>query len=76
MVVLLVVPLGIFDVVHGNHACILFESAGSNSSEFLHMGTTAEEIANMNAEGTNIGTSFARNPEDTHVALFVVLNEL
>lgn len=68
-------PLGIFDVVHGDHAGILFESAGSDSSEFLHVGTTAEQIANMNAQGTNVGTCLAGNPEYTHVALFVVLNK-
>jgi len=29
----------------------------------------------MNAQGTYVGTSLAGNPEDTHVALFVVLNQ-
>ena len=30
----------------------------------------------MDAEGTHIGSSFAADPENAHIALFVVLNQL
>ena len=40
------------------------------------MGTTTEEIADMYTEGTDVGASFAADPENTHIAVFVVLNQL
>jgi len=40
------------------------------------MGTTSEEVTNMDTEGTNVSSSLTGDPEDSHVALFVVLNEL
>jgi len=40
------------------------------------MGTTSEEVTDMNTEGSDVSSSFTGNPEDAHVTLFVVLNEL
>lgn len=68
-------PLSVFYVVEGHHTCVFFQSTRSNSSKFLHVGTTAEEVAQMNAKGSDVGASFAVNPDDTHVSFFVVLDE-
>ena len=40
------------------------------------MGTTTEEIADMHTEGTDVGASFTADPENAHVTVFVVLNQL
>jgi hypothetical protein len=72
----LVVPLGIKNVVHGDHGVVFLEGTGTDTSEFLHVRTTSEEVTEMDTEGTDIGSSFAGNPEDTEISLFIVLNEL
>jgi hypothetical protein len=37
--------------------------------------TTSEEVTEMDTKSTDIGSSFAGNPEDTEISLFIVLNE-
>ena len=73
--VLLEMPLGIFDVVHSDHGFVLFEGTASYSPELGHVCTTSEKVTDMNAKSSNIGTSLATDPEDTHVSLFVVLEK-
>jgi len=76
VVVLLEVPLGVLDVVHGNHGLVFLEGSGTHTSELLHVSTAAEEVTQMDAEGSNVSSSFAGDPENTHVAFLVVLNEV
>ncbi len=40
------------------------------------MSTAAQNVADMDAKSTNVGTSFATDPEDTHISLLVVVEEL
>jgi hypothetical protein len=40
------------------------------------VSTAAENISDVDTEGTDVGTSFARDPEDAHVTLLVVVEEL
>ncbi len=39
------------------------------------MSTAAEKVTNMNTEGSNVGTSFTADPENTHVSVFIELNK-
>jgi len=41
LAVLLKVPLGILDIVHGDHRCVLLEGSTSHSSKLLHVSTTS-----------------------------------
>ena len=75
-VVLLVVPLSVLHVVHRDHGGVLHQRAGADTAELLHVSSTAEQVTEMHAKGTDVGASFAVNPHDTHVTSFVVLNEL
>jgi len=74
--VLLEVPLGVLDVVHGDHGVVLLEGTGSHSAELLHVSAASEDVADMHAKGSHVGTSFAAEPEDTHIALHIVIEEL
>ena len=62
--------------MHGHHGLVLLEGATTDTSQLLHMSTTAEKIANMDAEGTNVSTSLAAHPENTHITVLVILNQL
>ena len=76
IVELFIVPLSVLDVVHGDHGLVLLEGARAGTSQLLHVSTAAENISDVDTEGTDVGTSFARNPEDAHVTLLVVVEEL
>ena len=76
VVVLLEVPLSILDVVHRHHGLVLFEGTGAHTTQLLHMSTATEEVANMDTKRTHISASLTADPEDAHVALVVVLNQL
>lgn len=73
----IVLPLGIQDIVKGDHLSVgLRHDTTANSAEFLHMGADSEEQTKMDTECSDIGTGLARNPEDTEVAVIVELDEL
>jgi hypothetical protein len=55
---------------------LLAEVTGTNTTELLHVTTNTKEITEVNAESTDISTGLTRDPEDTEVALLIVLNEL
>jgi len=74
--VLLKVPLSVLDVVHGDHGLVFLKSTGAGSAELLHVCATAEDISDMDTKGTNVSSSLARDPEDTHVALQIVIEKL
>ena len=40
------------------------------------MRTTPKQVTDVHAKGSDVGSSFARNPENAHISLFIVLNEL
>jgi len=40
------------------------------------MSTASEQVTNMDTEGSHVGASFAAHPEDAHVSVFVVLDQL
>ena len=74
--VLLEVPLSILNIVQSDHAAIFFQSTRSVSAEFLHVGAAAEQVSNVDAHGSNVGTSLAAHPEDAHVSFFVEFKQL
>ena len=62
--------------MHGHHRCILLKGSTSDTSQLLHVSAAAEKISDMDAKGTNVSASLAANPENTHITVFVVFNEL
>lgn len=40
------------------------------------MGSTSEQVADVDAECSDVGTCLTADPEDAEVSLFVVLNDL
>ena len=40
------------------------------------MSTAAKEIADVHTESTDVGSSLTRDPEDAHISVFIVFNEL
>lgn len=69
-------PLGIEDVVEGNELLALVHGTTANTAELLHVAADTEEKTQVDAEGTDVGTSLAADPEDTEVAVIVKLNQL
>jgi len=70
------VPLGIKDVVHGDHGLVLLEGTGADTSKFLHVGAATEEVTEMDAESTDVGTGLTGDPDNSEVSLLIVLDEL
>lgn len=71
----LIKPLGILDVVHGDHGLVLLHGSGSDSSELLHMGTNIQVVTEVNTLSSDISSGFARNVEDSHVLLSVEIEK-
>lgn len=69
-------PLGIENVVEGDHILGLVHSTGPHTAQLLHVGANTEEKTQVHAEGTDIGTSLAADPEHTELPLIVELIEL
>ena len=69
-------PLGVQDVMEGDELLGLVHGTTANTSKLLHVSTNAEQQAQVDAKGTDVGTSLAANPEDTEVAVIVKLDEL
>ena len=76
VVVLVEVPLSILHIVHRHHGLVLLERTTAHTPKLLHVGTAAKQVAEMDAESSHIGASFAADPEDAHVAVLVVLDQL
>lgn len=69
-------PLGIENVVEGDELLALVHGTGADTAEFLHVTADTEEETKVDAEGTDVGTSLAADPEDAEVAVIVKLDEL
>ena len=62
--------------MHRHHGVILLHGTTADTSQFLHVSTAAQQVTDMDAQSTDIGSSFAADPKDPHVTVFIVLNEL
>ena len=40
------------------------------------MGTAAQDVTDVHAKRTNVGTSLAADPEDAHITLLIVVEQL
>lgn len=77
LVALVVVEvLGIKDIVKGDEVLLLVHGTRSHTSQLLHVSTDTQQKTKVNTECTDVGTSFARNPEDTELSLVVELVKL
>lgn len=68
--------LGVKDIVEGDEVLLLVHSTRSHTSQLLHMSTDTQQKTKVNTECTDVGTSLARNPEDTELSLVVELVKL
>lgn len=62
--------------MHGDNVVSLAHSSRPDTPELLHVTSDAEEESQVHAEGTDVGSSLARDPEDTKVTLVVELDKL
>ncbi|URE22934.1 hypothetical protein MUK42_17056 [Musa troglodytarum] len=69
-------PLGIQHIMHGRHVILLAKDPRADPPQFLHVPSDAKDQTEMDAEGTNIGSSLAGDPEDNQVPVGVVLKQL
>jgi hypothetical protein len=74
--VVVVEPLGVENVVQRNEALGLVHGSRPDTAELLHVGTNTEEKTKVHAEGTDVGSGFAADPEDTELPLVVKLVEV
>lgn len=71
-----VLPLSIKNVVEGNHlAVVLPHGTTAHTAQLLHVRADAEEQAQVDAEGSDVGSGLARHPKDAEVAIVVELDQ-
>lgn len=73
---MVVSPLGILDVVHGDEVIIFSHQTTSDSSEFFHVSSDSEKETHMNAECSDVGSGLAGDPEDSESLFLIVLEQL
>lgn len=71
--VVVVDPLGVHNIVQGDHALGLVHSTGAHTTKFLHVSADTKEQTQVDTECTDISTSLTAYPEDTEMALVVEL---
>lgn len=69
-------PLGVKNVVEGDELLGLVHGTGADTAQLLHVAADTEEETQVDAQGTDVGTGLAADPEDTQVAVVVELDEL
>ena len=69
--VVVVEPLGIKNVVESDQALGLVHSTRPHTAQLLHVRTNTEQKTQVNAEGTDVSTSLAADPENTKLPLIV-----
>jgi hypothetical protein len=74
--VVVVDPLGVKNVVESDQALGLVHGTRPHTAQLLHVGTNTEQKTQVDAEGTDVGSSLAADPEDTELPLIVELVEL
>lgn len=60
----------------GDEALVLVHGTTAHSAKLLHVAADTEEETKVDAEGSDVGTSLAADPEDTEVTVIVKLDEL
>lgn len=69
-------PLSVQDVVEGDKLLSLVHGTTADTAQLLHVAADTQQQTQVDAEGTDVGTSLAADPEDTEVAVVVKLDEL
>jgi hypothetical protein len=60
----------------GDEVLLLVHGTRSHTSQLLHVSTDTQQETKVDTECTDVGTSLARNPEDTELSLIVELVEV
>mmetsp|Transcript_13280 Transcript_13280/g.24991 ORF Transcript_13280/g.24991 Transcript_13280/m.24991 type:complete len:213 (+) Transcript_13280:446-1084(+) len=68
--------LRIQNIMHRGHVLVLVEDTGSITAKLLHVRADTEHEAEMDAEGSDVGTSLAGGPQYRHLSFGVVFNKL
>lgn len=69
-------PLRVKNIMQSDHVVLLIHSPAANTAEFLHVRTDSKEQTQVHAEGTNVGTRLAANPEHTEMSVVIKLQQL
>lgn len=69
-------PLCVEDIVHGDHVVVLAQRTAAHATELLHVASDAEQETEVDAERPDVGARLARHPEHSEVALLVEFQEL
>jgi hypothetical protein len=69
-------PLGIENIVESDQALGLIHGTTADTSKLLHVATDTEKKTQVDAEGSDISTGLAADPEDTEVSVVVELDKL
>mmetsp|Transcript_46471 Transcript_46471/g.77221 ORF Transcript_46471/g.77221 Transcript_46471/m.77221 type:complete len:358 (-) Transcript_46471:304-1377(-) len=67
--------LGIEYVVHGHHVVAFAQVTRAHSTQFLHVGRSAAQQTQMNAQRTNVSARLTTNVEHAQSTLLIVLNQ-
>jgi hypothetical protein len=68
--------LGVEDVVHRDNVVVLAHRSRTNTTKLLHVSSNSKKETKVHAEGTDVSSGLARDPEDTEVTVVVKLDEL
>jgi hypothetical protein len=71
--VVVVQPLRIENVVQSNEVLGLVHGSTPHTAQLLHVCAHTKQKTKMDAQGTDIGSGLAANPEDTQLPLIVEL---
>lgn len=66
-------PLRIQHVMESDHVSLLIHSTTSNTTQLLHVSSNTKQQSKMDAEGTDVGTSLAADPEHAEVSVIIEL---
>ena len=61
--------------MHGTEILAFIQSSRAYSPEFLHVPPGTDQEPQMHAEGSDVGSGLAADPEDAKVAILVIFNE-
>jgi hypothetical protein len=74
--VVVVQPLSIENIVKGDQVLGLVHGSTPHTAQLLHVRTHTKQETEMHAQSTDVGTSFAADPEHAQLPLIVELIEL
>lgn len=75
ILVIVISPLGVKNVMHGDKIVTFCHVTTSASSELFHVSSDTEQKSDVHAESSNVGTSLTADSEDTQSLFDIILQE-